>query len=282
MNPVLRAVHAGLDRGLIELKQTFTTGQDVFAQLFWPGVMLVAMFFMRDSTIGAGGFSLGSFALPSVLGMNLAATGLMGIAQLLATEREDGTLLRAKATPHGMVGYLIGKLVLVSGGVLAGLVIVLVPGAFFLRGLDLGSPGSWLTLLWVVSLGLVATLPVGAVAGSLVSSPRALGLITLPIMGLVAVSGIFYPITAMPGWAQWIAQAFPIYWLGLGMRSGLLPAQLAQVEIGQSWRPVETVLVLGVWAVAGLLVAPVVLRRMARRESGSTVAERREKAMQAK
>jgi ABC-2 type transport system permease protein len=38
--------------------------------------------------------------------------------------------------------------------------------------------------------------------------------------------------------------------------------------------------VLGAWAVAGLVVAPMVLRRMARRESGSSVAARREKALQ--
>jgi ABC-2 type transport system permease protein len=35
-----------------------------------------------------------------------------------------------------------------------------------------------------------------------------------------------------------------------------------------------------VWAVAGLVLAPMVLRRMARRESGSSVQARREKAMQ--
>jgi ABC-2 type transport system permease protein len=37
--------------------------------------------------------------------------------------------------------------------------------------------------------------------------------------------------------------------------------------------------VLGARAVAGLVLAPIVLRRMARRESGSSVAKRREKAM---
>ncbi|MFD7842763.1 hypothetical protein ACFV4K_07500 [Nocardia sp. NPDC059764] len=36
---------------------------------------------------------------------------------------------------------------------------------------------------------------------------------------------------------------------------------------------------LGVWAVAGVLIAPMVLRRMARRESGAAVAARRERAM---
>ncbi|HZM80188.1 MAG TPA: hypothetical protein VFC19_31015 [Candidatus Limnocylindrales bacterium] len=79
---------------------------------------------------------------------------------------------------------------------------------------------------------------------------------------------------------QWIAQVFPIYWLGLGMRSALLPGDLAAVEIGHSWRHLETVGVLGAWAVLGLVLAPIVLRRMARRESGSAVDARRQKAMQ--
>jgi ABC-2 type transport system permease protein len=97
---------------------------------------------------------------------------------------------------------------------------------------------------------------------------------------MIAISGVFYPITAVPEWLQWLAQVFPIYWLGLGMRSALLPDNAATVEIGESWRHLETITALGTWAVLGLIVAPIVLRRMARRESGSTVAERRDKALQ--
>lgn len=103
---------------------------------------------------------------------------------------------------------------------------------------------------------------------------------SLPVLGMVAISGIFYPITALPDWLQWIAQVFPAYWLGLGMRSALLPDGAVSVEIGESWRHLETVGVLGAWAVLGLVAAPIVLRRMARRESGSSVAARREKALQ--
>jgi energy-coupling factor transporter ATP-binding protein EcfA2 len=55
---------------------------------------------------------------------------------------------------------------------------------------------------------------------------------------------------------------------------------LAAAETGDSWRHLETVGVLGLWAVVGLVLAPILLRRMARRESGSRVAERRDKAMQ--
>jgi ABC-2 type transport system permease protein len=208
------------------------------------------------------------------------ALGMFLVIQYLAADREDGTLLRAKATPNGIRGYLIGKLVTVSGTVLAYLAILLIPGWFIVGGLAIGSFSSWLTLAWVVILGFVATQPLGAILGALISSPRAAGYVSLQIMGLIAISGIFYPITALPEWLQWIAQASPIYWLGLGMRSALLPAGAVGVEIGASWRHVETAAVLGAWAVAGLVLAPIVLSRMARRESGSSVAERREKALQ--
>jgi ABC-2 type transport system permease protein len=87
----------------------------------------------------------------------------------------------------------------------------------------------------------------------------------LVVTMLVLVSGVFYPITALPEWAQWLGQVLPIYWLGLGMRSALLPDSMASAEIGQSWRHVETVGVLGAWAVLGFVVAPIVLRRVTRR-----------------
>jgi ABC-2 type transport system permease protein len=40
------------------------------------------------------------------------------------------------------------------------------------------------------------------------------------------------------------------------------------------------VLVLSAWAIAGSLIAPVVVRRMARRQSGSQVEAAREQALQ--
>ncbi len=135
-------------------------------------------------------------------------------------------------------------------------------------------------LAWVVVLGLVATLPLGAIIGSLFNSPRNMGVVMLPLIGLIGISGIFYPITNFPAILRDLAQVFPIYWLGLGMRSALLPDNLSAVEIGHSWRHLETFGVLAAWAVIGLVVAPIVLRRMARRESGSSVSARREAAMQ--
>ncbi|NUO99920.1 MAG: ABC transporter permease [Nonomuraea sp.] len=268
-------LRAGWSRGLVELRQSFTNGAELSSHFLWPGLMVATLFFIRDLPVGA--FMLGALALPGILGMN-AATGMIGMSQQLTADREDGTLLRAKATPYGMPAYLIGKVISVSGGLLADLVIFLVPAVLLVEGLRIGA-GSWPGLAWVLALGLVATLPIGAVLGSVFASARAQGLVQLPFLALIGISGIFYPITSLPEWVQWIAQVFPIYWMGLGMRSALLPDSAVAVEIGESWRHLETAGVLGAWAVFGLLVAPVVLRRMARGESGSTVAERRERAL---
>jgi ABC-2 type transport system permease protein len=217
--------------------------------------------------------------LVSVLGLNVGVYGVVLMGDLLVIERENGTLLRAKAIPNGMLGYLVGKVVNISGQILFAVTITLLVGSLLFTGLATGSPASWLTLAWVLVLGLLATLPLGAVLGSLFPSERSAGPVWLLLLGLSAISGIFYPITHLPAFLQWTGQVFPLYWLGLGMRSALLPNALASVEIGHSWRHLATFGVLSAWAVAGLVLAPVVLRRMARRESGSSVAARREKAM---
>ncbi|HEY9365367.1 MAG TPA: ABC transporter permease [Agromyces sp.] len=278
MTAVAPALRAGVGRGLIELRQAFT-GMELVNQLLWPVATLAAVFFLRDIAIGGTGYRLGTIVLPGALGM-FVALGTLLVVQQLAADREDGTLLRAKATPNGIRAYLVGKLVQISATILAYLAIILIPGVFLVSGLEIADPTSWITFAWVLLLGLVATQTIGAMLGSVVATPRGAGYLSLPVLGLIAISGIFAPITGLPDWLQWIAQVFPVYWLGLGMRASFLPDEAATVEIGESWRHLETAAVLGAWAIVGLVLAPVVLRRMARRESGSSVAQRRERAMQ--
>ncbi len=279
MNPAMQAFKSGFKRGRLELRHTFTNFQDLMGYLVPPVILGAVMLFMRGSTVPGTGFSLSARTLPSTVGMGVAFIGMAALAGMLVVEREDGTLLRAKAIPHGMTGYLVSKIVMVSGMTLIGILLQLVPALIVMDDITLTGPGV-ATMAWVFVLGMMATMPIGAMLGSLFSNPQNMGLIMLPLMGLIGISGIFYPITNFPVWLQWIAQGFPVYWLGLGTRSALLPAQMAAVEIGHSWRHLETFAVLGIWAALGLVLAPFVLRRMARRESGSAVDARRQKAMQ--
>jgi ABC-2 type transport system permease protein len=272
----LTGVRAGFKRGRIEFRQSLTTPGDLATTLIFMALIIAVMLFLRTYSVPGTHFSLGTTMLAGVAGMNIGFNGLALLGGLLAVEREDGTLLRAKAIPNGMLGYLVGKVVSVSGTILFSVGTSLITGLLLFRGLSV----TWPTLIWVLLLGLLATLPIGAVLGCLFPSSRSAGLLTLSVGVLVGVSGIFYPITHLPHWLQWVGQVFPMYWLGLGMRSALLPSGMAAVEIGHSWRPWLTFAVLSAWAIAGLLLAPVLLRRMARREAGSSVAARRDRALQ--
>jgi ABC-2 type transport system permease protein len=279
-SPVLNAARLGLARGWAEFVQSLRSSQDQWFYLFTAFLAVGYLYLRRDTPVEGTDLMLPSVALPSILG-GLVAFGLViGPAYSLAMEKEDGTLLRAKAVPHGLVGYFAGQLVLHSSSIVPQTVAVLVPSFLLFEDL-MADPSGWFTVVWVLVLGLLATLPIGMAIGALVPGVQKVGMWgMLPVMLLAGISGIFYPITALWGWVQVVAQLFPMYWLGLGMRSAFLPDSAAAIEIGGSWRTLETVLVLGTWAVVGALVLPALLRRMARRQSGSQVAAARDAATQ--
>ncbi|MFD7655765.1 ABC transporter permease [Actinosynnema sp. NPDC059797] len=278
MNARAVAVRAGVRRGRIEFTQTMTNAGELIGWMWLPVVALVVMYAFGDNPVPGADFPLGARAVPGILGVNVVFTGFLALAMALVVDREDGSLLRARATPNGVLAHVVGKVLGRAALTGATLVIVLVPAVLLFDGLEPGRVWTWVALVWVSALGLAATLPLGAALGAVFGGTQSLGLVTLLVMALVAVSGVFYPITALPGWLQWVGQAFPVYWLGLGLRSALLPDALAAAEVGGSWRHPETVVALGAWAVVGFALAPVVLRRMARRESGSSVEARRARA----
>jgi ABC-2 type transport system permease protein len=275
------AVRAGLNQGRIELSHCFTMIEDAFEILPIPltSIVIILGFRYKPSNLPGTHFPIGSTLLAGMLVLNVGLNGITSFGMRLTAEREDGTLLRAKATPNGMLGYLIGNIAVASGTIMLTVVSLLIVGLVPFSGLALGRAVTWLTLAWVLPLGLLATLPVGAVLGSLFRSVRGAPVVMLGTLGLIGISGVFYPITHLPTWLQWVGQAFPLYWLGLGVRSALLPGHLAAVEIGHSWRPLATAGVLAAWAIAGLVLAPILLRRAARRVSGSSVAARRERVL---
>jgi ABC-2 type transport system permease protein len=274
------AVRLGLRRGWIEFVQSVRSSQDQWFYLFTAFLAVGYLFLRRNTEVDGTDLLYPSVALPSILGALVAFGVVVGPAYALAMEKEDGTLLRHKAVPHGLAGYFTGQLVFQTLNLLPQMVVILVPSFLLFENLMAESSG-WLTVVWVLLLGLLAALPIGMVIGALVPGAQKVGTWgMLPVMVLAGISGIFYPIQQLWGWVQVVAQLFPMYWLGLGMRSAFLPDSAAALELGGSWRTLETVLVLGAWAVAGAVVTPRVLRRMSRRSTGSQVQAAREAAVQ--
>ena len=274
------AIRLGLRRGWLEFVQSIRSSQDQGFYLFTAFLSVGYLFLRRNTEVEGTDLLLPSVALPSILGAFIAFGVVIGPAYTLAMEKEDGTLLRHKAVPHGLAGYFTGQLVYQTLNLLPQMVAILVP-SFLLFDDLMAEPSGWLTVVWVLLLGILAAMPIGMVIGALVPGTQKVGTWgMLPVMVLAGISGIFYPLQQLWGWVQVVAQVFPMYWLGLGMRSAFLPDEAAAIEVGGSWRTYETVAVLGAWAVVGAVLTPIVLRRMSRRSTGSQVQAAKEAAVQ--
>ncbi|HZG89503.1 MAG TPA: ABC transporter permease [Pseudonocardia sp.] len=276
----LPTLRLGLARGWIAFRSYLTSLEGISQTVFWNLVPLAFLIWLRGETIPGTDVALTAVLLPGIVAVNIAF-GVMSTAYNLATEREDGTLLRAKAVPGGMSSYVVGLSAAAALDALLAIVVVLVPAMLFIvPGVPVGSALLWFGLVGWTALGLLACLPLGILVGSLVRSPRTIGGLGFVFtIGLSLVSGVFRPVQELWEWVQVLVQVFPVYWLGVGLRSVFLPPEAAALEIGGYWRVLEAAGVLGAWAAVGLLLGPVLLRRMAQRESGSVVEARRQRAL---
>jgi ABC-2 type transport system permease protein len=116
----MSAAALGVRRSGIELRQILTYWPDLIQNVFFPAIGIVVLFLMRGHHVPGTTFSLGSLTLPSVIGMGFVMGGMLGVTGLIAVDREDGTLLRAKATPGGMTAYVVSKIVFIAATQVAG------------------------------------------------------------------------------------------------------------------------------------------------------------------
>jgi ABC-2 type transport system permease protein len=267
------AVMAGLSRGWIETRQSFTETVTVILLWFPPVMYVILLLALRKISPAGTHISPATGALPGFLCMSIILGGINGPTGGITADREDGTLLRAKAMPNGMLGYLVGKIVMCALTTLLTCVVILVPGIMIAPDLVLDAR-TWLLLIVVFIVGMVSTVPLGVALGSVMKSSSQALLVPFTSMFIIAMSGVFFPITLMPAWLQSLVRTLPVYWVGLGTRTAMLPAKMVGAEMDK-WRAVEMFAVPALWAAIGLLLAPILLRRMARRQSGSALGKAR-------
>lgn len=269
---------AGIQRGGIELGHLVRNGKEMSGHVTNVVVALVIAAYISSDVPGTQ-TPMAHLVVAGFAAYLLFQVGLVTLPQILVTEREEGALLRLRATPGGIPAYLVAKCLLIVVVSVAALALLLAAAALLADGPLPQGPGGWLTLAWVTTLGLLAVVPLGAAIGAVLPNPReALALIMLPVMGLLVTSGVVFPITVLPVPLQQVASVFPLKWMAQGLRSALLPDAARAAEPAGSWELPMVALVLTAWAALGFLLATPLLRRAARRESGSRLTERHRKA----
>lgn len=260
----MNATTLGLRRGWTEQLNLWSDRKELLNALVGTvGTYVVLVLFIGGNDVPGAPVSMAAFMTPGFLAFAVFSTGLMGLPMLIAADREEGTLMRARTLPRGVRVYLTGRAVTTLLTILLNAALVLLVAVPLAGVAAPATPARWFTLAWVLVLGTLAVVPLGAVIGSLVSGPKtAAAMLALPSMLLMLVSGVMFPLEALPGLVRGIAQVFPLYWQGLGLRAAFLPDSVLTTEIGHSWPLGRAAAVLGAWAVGGMVLAPWLLRRV--------------------
>lgn len=243
-------------RAGVELKTFLREREAVVFTFSFPILLLVifgAVFGRQDVD---GGVKFSQVFVSGMIAAGLFASSFQNLAISIPIERDSGALKRLAGTPMPRSAYFVGKIVLVAVVAVVQQVLLLAIGVLF-YGLDLPSePGRWVTYAWVGVLGVSACTLLGIAATSLVKNGKTAPAIISPIaIVLQFISGVFFVFADLPTWMQTIASFFPLKWMTQGMRSVFLPDQYATQEPAGSWEHGRVALVLGIWAVVGLVAA---------------------------
>src|SRR5690554_4057217 len=109
MNTSMTAARAGMKRGALEFRNSLKTPADIGYYIIGNAIFVIVLIFNRDVEIPGIDMPASRLIYPGVLAMILVFIVVYGLATLISTEREDGTLLRMKSIPHGMAGYVVGQ-----------------------------------------------------------------------------------------------------------------------------------------------------------------------------
>jgi len=157
---------------------------------------------------------------------------LFGVTWVIHDDREHYmTLKQVYIAPIKFTTYIFGRAAIKIAITSFGVLLTLVFGVFVL-GVDI-SLGSihWLVFGVALGLGLLTLCIMGLALGGVtfLTAKHGQG-INEGVAGIFYVlSGVIFPITILPGWAQQISMALPVtYWME-GVRRGLEPSIITQL-----------------------------------------------------
>jgi ABC-2 type transport system permease protein len=251
---VRTALRLGLARGGLEIRQFFRSRVQMFFTFSMPVVMLLLLASIYPGSVPGTGVTYQQIFTTGMLGVGVMGASLQSLAMQIAGERQSGALKRLRGTPLPKSSYFIGKTLMVLASSLGQAAVLLTVGGLFFGVRLPVDAAHWFTLAWVYTLGVVGSSMLGIAYSNLVRSADSGAVVMLPMLVLQFISGVFVIFSQLPQGLQTVASFFPLKWICQGLRSALLPEGYARMEPAGTWEHGRIALVLGLWAVAGLVL----------------------------
>ena len=138
--------------------------------------------------------------------------GLFGFGVSIAVDREKGLLRLKRALPVPPGALLLAKMVMaMSFAAIISLVLAVI--AATVAGVAL-EPSQWIRLFVIDVLGVLPFCAIGLYVGSLVGGNAAPALLNMLYLPMAFLSGLWLPLTMLPGILSTLAPAWPAYHLG--------------------------------------------------------------------
>lgn len=262
------ALTLGISASILEIKAFFRQRERVAFTFALPVVLQVIFGTIFHGKVAGTDVPYREYFTAGIIAVGIVTTTFANLGISVAVERDDGTLKRLAGTPMPKTAYFIGK-------ALSGLVVSVLETAILL-GIGVGllglsvphSAGRWFTFAWLFVLSVaVCSLTGVALSGVARSAQSAPVVFQFPYLILSFISGVYFVFGSLPKAIQDIAAVFPLKWLCQGLRSVFLPDSFARAEPAGSWQHGQIALVLGVWAVASLVVCVRTFRWQRREET---------------
>ncbi len=145
-----------------------------------------------------------------------------GVTDLISIERWEGTIEHTFMAPISRFTHLVGSCwYAIAHGMLFTFLQLLVVGLFF--HVDL-SHANYLTAVFMLLIGSISFIGfgIGASVLPLLFTERGSQMSYIIRAILLLVSGVYYPISVLPGWMQSLARVSPATYVLSGLRSALL------------------------------------------------------------
>jgi ABC-2 type transport system permease protein len=176
-----------------------------------------------------------TYLLVGTLVWRFLASIFNNISEMIAWERWEGTIEYTFMAPVHRFNQMLGQtLFSIIYSFIFTAIIGVVVAAFF----DLNFEGADFTSAIVIMLvGSLSFVGIGVVASILpLLYPERGAQMTNIVQALfLLVSGVYYPVTVLPGWLQAIARISPATYVLEGMRAALLPGTSTQDPLSYVW-----------------------------------------------